>query len=134
MLAPLLRKLMAMERPILEEHGLTMWGYVVLTALADTPHRTQAALAAAIGADKTRIISTLDDLQEQGYLARTPDPKDRRARLLAITESGQQIRRSAQEKIQEEEGKFLAALPPETRETFISAAKALSRAGTGHQN
>ena len=36
--------------------------YVVLSALARSSMRTQAALAAAIGADKTRIIRTLDYL------------------------------------------------------------------------
>ena len=53
--------------------------------------RTQG-LAAAIGADKTRIIRTLDDLQDDGYIERSPDPDDRRVRLLAITEAGRRVR------------------------------------------
>jgi DNA-binding transcriptional MocR family regulator len=83
MLAPLLREMIAAEEPILDAHGLTMWGYVVLLALDRSSMRTQAALAAAIGADKTRIIRTLDDLQDDGYIERRPDPDDRRVRLLA---------------------------------------------------
>ena len=71
MLAPLLREMVAAEEPILEAHGLTMWGYVVLLALDRSSMRTQAALAAAIGADKTRIIRTLDELQDDG-LHRAP--------------------------------------------------------------
>ena len=51
MLAPLLRELVAAEEPVLQAHGLTMWGYVVLLALDRSSMRTQAALAAAIGAD-----------------------------------------------------------------------------------
>ena len=86
MLAPLLRQLVAAEQPILDAHGLSMWGYVVLLALDRSPMRTQAALAEAIDADKTRIIRTLDDLQERGLIERHPDPDDRRVRLLAITE------------------------------------------------
>ena len=56
MLYPLARSLIAAELPVLARHGISMWGYVVLNALDGSPARTQAALAQAIGADKTRII------------------------------------------------------------------------------
>src|ERR1700754_3845922 len=88
MLAPLLRELVAAELPVLAAHDVAMWGYVVLSALDQSPIRPQAALAEAIGADKTRIIGTLDELQESGLISRTPDPDDRRARLLALTSEG----------------------------------------------
>jgi DNA-binding MarR family transcriptional regulator len=55
-----------------------MWGYVVLTVLAEQPVRTQAALAQSIGADKSRIIGVLDELQERGLIQRRADPADRR--------------------------------------------------------
>src|SRR6516165_8993805 len=100
MLHPLLRDLVAAELPILAAHSMSMWGYVVLNALDRSPVRTQAALAEAIGADKTRIIGTLDELQEHGYIERIPDPDDRRARLLAITESGRSIKDAVQVDIQ----------------------------------
>src|SRR6201989_3726624 len=88
MLAPLLRELVAAELPVLAAHDVSMWGYVVLNALDRSPVRTQAALAEAIGADKTRIIGTLDELQQGGYIERRPDPDDRRVRLLRITQAG----------------------------------------------
>ena len=46
--------------------GVSMWGYSVLLALDRSAIRTQAALAEAIGADKTRIIAILDELQQSG--------------------------------------------------------------------
>ena len=98
MLAPLLREMVAAEEPVLHAHGLTMWGYVVLLALDRSSMRTQAALAAAIGADKTRIIRTLDDLQDDGYIERRPDPDDRRVRLLAITEAGRRVKDAVQKR------------------------------------
>ena len=88
MLHPLLQDLVAAELPILAAHDVSMWGYVVLGALDRSPVRTQAALAEAIGADKTRIIGTLDELQRRGYIDRRPDPDDRRVRLLEITPAG----------------------------------------------
>jgi DNA-binding MarR family transcriptional regulator len=126
MLQPLTRALIAAELPVLARHGVTMWGYVVLNALDGHPARTQAALALAIGADKTRIITTFDDLQQAGLIAREPDPADRRARLLSITAAGQRARRAVQAEIQANEDRVLARLPAADRAAFLRAAQTLS--------
>ncbi len=126
MLQPLLRALIAAELPVLARHGVTMWGYSVLNALQDTPASTQAALADKIGADKTRIIAVLDELQAAGLISRVPDPADRRARLLSITPAGRDRRRAVQDEIQQGEGRLLAGLPAAEREAFLRAAQLLS--------
>lgn len=72
MLVPLCRALVDAERPVLDAHGLAMWAYSVLLHLDETPIRTQAALAEAIRADKTRIIPVLDDLEARGLIHRRP--------------------------------------------------------------
>lgn len=130
MLAPLLRDMAAAELPVLEAHDLTMWGYAVLCALDDGPVRTQAALAEAIGADKTRIIRTLDDLQERGHIERQVDPEDRRARLLAVTETGRQVKDVAQAEIQRDEERRMAVLNADERRAFLRALELLTRAET----
>src|SRR5258708_37493488 len=79
MLQPVVRALIAAELPVLARHGLTMWGYIVLAALDDAPQSTQSALAEKIGADKTRLIGTLDALQEAGLITRGPGPPARPA-------------------------------------------------------
>jgi DNA-binding MarR family transcriptional regulator len=99
---------------------------VVLSALDDGPARTQAALAQAIGADKTRIIAVLDELQRDGLIAREPDPADRRARLLSITPAGHRTRRAVRTEIQANEDRMLASLPTADREAFLRSARALS--------
>ncbi len=119
--------MVAAEEPVLEAHGLTMWGYVVLLALDRSSMRTQAALAAAIGADKTRIIRTLDDLQHDGYIERRPDPDDRRVRLLAITEAGRKVKDAAQEQIQRGEERWLGELTAEERRMFLRVLERLTR-------
>ncbi|MEU4726425.1 MarR family transcriptional regulator [Nonomuraea dietziae] len=126
MLQPLVKSLIAAELRVLEEHDISMWGYVVLSALDDSPIRTQAALAEVIGADKTRIISTLDRLQAAGLISREPDPEDRRARLLSITQDGRSARRAAQADIQANEDRVLATLSAADRQAFLRAAQALS--------
>jgi DNA-binding MarR family transcriptional regulator len=88
--------------------------------------RTQAALAAAIGADKTRIIRTLDDLQDDGYIERRPDPDDRRVRLLAITDTGRRVKDAVQDEIQRGEERWLGGLGAEDRRTFLRALERLT--------
>lgn len=126
MVVPLLRTLMAAEQPILDAHGLTMWAYAVLLHLDETPIRTQAALAQAIRADKTRIIAVLDDLENRGLIRRRPDPKDRRARLLSLTVEGRRLRDTVQSAIQKGEERLLAQLPAADRDGFLRSLQSLS--------
>ena len=125
MFAPLARALVARQEPALQAHDISMWGYIVLTALAEQPVRTQAALAQAISADKSRIIGVLDDLQQRGLIQRRPDAADRRVHLLSLTPSGDQLRRSVEAAIRASEEEVLATLPPEDREVFLRSLKSL---------
>jgi DNA-binding MarR family transcriptional regulator len=127
MAVPLTRMLIAAEEPVLRAHQISMWGYVVLTALAGEPVRTQAALAQAIGADKSRIIGVLDELQTGGLIERYPDPSDRRVHLLSLTPAGEERRRAVQTEIRRNEERFLARLSEADRESFVRALEVLSR-------
>lgn len=129
MLHPLLRDLVAAEQPILVAHDVSMWGYVVLNALDQSPVRTQATLADAIGADKTRIIPTLDELQQKGYIERRPDPDDRRVRLLEITPSGREVKNAVQVDIQRGEERWLSELTAQERDVFLRALERMRRLG-----
>jgi MarR family transcriptional regulator, organic hydroperoxide resistance regulator len=127
MVVPLARALMAAEEPVLRAHQVSMWGYVVLTALAEQPVRTQAALAQSIGADKSRIIGVLDELQDRGLIQREPDAADRRVHVLSLTEAGSRLRESVRDAIQrQEEELVLAVLPDADRAAFIRALQILS--------
>jgi DNA-binding MarR family transcriptional regulator len=119
LLVPLGRILTNAELPTLREHGLTMWAYVVLLYLDTEPIRTQAVLAESIGADKTRIIDVLDDLQQRGLITREPDPADRRARLIGLTAKGRRLRDTAQRAIQRNEERLLGLLAAAERQRFL---------------
>lgn len=126
MLAPLIRDMIAAELPVLAAHGVSMWGYSVLLALDRSAIRTQAALAEAIGADKTRIIAILDELQQNGLIERVPDPEDRRARLLEITKEGRRRKDAVQAAIQTGEERWLGTLSASDRATFLRVLQELS--------
>ncbi|MGV0741435.1 MarR family winged helix-turn-helix transcriptional regulator [Mycolicibacterium sp. XJ870] len=131
MLAPLLRELFDAELPVLKKHDVSMWGYAVLSALDRSSMRTQAALAEAIGADKTRIIRTLDELQQRGLIDRQPDPDDRRVRLLAITAAGRELKDAVQAEIQRGEERWLGELSAADRKVFLRVLQTLTREETG---
>ena len=126
MMYPLSRALIAAELPILRAHEISMWGYAVLNTLVERPIHTQSALAKEIGADKTRIIPVLDELQERALIERTPDPDDRRARQLAVTDAGRALRDAVQADIQRGEERLLARLPAADRAAFLRALALLA--------
>ena len=73
-------------------------GYLVLVALAGGKPPTQLALAKEVSLDRTVLTYLLDDLEAHALVSRSPDPRDRRARLVLITDIGrtrlQQVRQS----------------------------------------
>jgi DNA-binding MarR family transcriptional regulator len=118
--ARLAKAMIAAERPVLAEFGLEMWDYVVLVALRAGPARNQAGLAAATGRDTTRLIPILDRLEGAGLLRRTPDPADRRNRIVKLTEAGAARVEECQAAIRRMEGRLLAELPDAERVNFIA--------------
>lgn len=125
------RWLVEAERPLLAAHGLSMWAYIVLSQLNRQPAGTQLALAEAIRYDKTRLIGLLDELERDGLIARTPDPKDRRARVVTLTDAGQARRTAAQADIRAMEEEFLADLDPAERARLRQALAGLARRSMG---
>jgi DNA-binding MarR family transcriptional regulator len=126
MIEPIRQRLLATEIEVLSGHGLSMWAYIVLLSLSEEPIRSQAALADAIKADRTRIIDVLDDLQDRDLISRRPDPADRRARLLSLTDDGRRLRDAAQASIQTREDRLLSLLDADTRAAFLAALERLS--------
>lgn len=116
----LLRAVVAAEQPVLAELGVEMWDYVVLVALREGPVHSQARLAAATGRDSTRLIPILDRLEQRSLLRRTPDPADRRNRVVELTDSGTELVDVCQRAIREMEARLLAGLPERERAGFIA--------------
>jgi DNA-binding MarR family transcriptional regulator len=117
---------MERETPLLAERGLDMWEYVVLLRLADGAAPTQAQLAAAVRRDKTRLIPILDRLESRGLLDRTPDPADRRNRIVALTASGQEVLSDCRAAVAAMEDELLGALAPEEAAALRRALEAVA--------
>jgi DNA-binding MarR family transcriptional regulator len=116
--ARITRRIIAAERPLLAEQGLSMWAYIVLSHLARAPAGTQLALAQAINYDKTRLIGLLDTLEADGLLTRTPDPADRRARIVKLTSQGRERLVAARRAVRGMERELLGGLDEAQRTTL----------------
>lgn len=73
-------------------HGLTLRDHIVLSALHKTQGLTQIELGQALGVDKTTMVAELDRLEKAGLIRREVDPRDRRARIPALTDAGDRRR------------------------------------------
>jgi DNA-binding MarR family transcriptional regulator len=102
------RRLLDEERPLLAKNELSMWGYIVLSRLAAAPAETQLALSQSIGYDKSRLIGLLDGLEAEGLLTREPDPDNRRAKIITLTDSGRTRYERARRDIRRMERRLLA--------------------------
>src|SRR5262249_42752413 len=87
-------------------------GYLVLMAVVSGPPRSQLALARQVALHKTVRTSLRDALAAEGLLTRQPDPVDRRARHVLITEKGTQALNEARERLGRAEAQLLADLDP----------------------
>jgi DNA-binding MarR family transcriptional regulator len=120
------RRLVAAEKPLLERHGLTMWGYIALSRVAAAPASTQLALARDIGYDKTRLIALLDALEGEGLVERGPDPADRRAHVVRITPDGARRHQAARADIRAMEQELLGVLGAAERRALLAALPKLA--------
>jgi DNA-binding MarR family transcriptional regulator len=90
-------------------------GYHVLaTAMTGEPP-SQLALARKLGVDRTVMTYLLDDLEKGGLIERRPDPADRRARRITVTDAGSAALCDVQRSLRAAEETLLEPLDPEER-------------------
>ena len=75
---------------------ITPFQYAALSAIQLNPGADQASVAAWTACDRATIGGVLDRLVEKGYVSRKVSEKDRRARVLHLTESGENVLTEAQ--------------------------------------
>ena len=124
----LARAMIKAEEPVLRAQDVEMCDYAVLATLENGPAPTQSELAAAVGRDKTRLIPILDRLEARDLLRRTPDPADRRNRVVALTAAGRELVASCRAGIREVEADLLADLDPDERVVFVAVLDRLADA------
>ena len=85
-------------------------GYLVLVALATGEPPSQLVLAKQVSLDRTVMTYLLDDLEANDLISRRPDPRDRRARQVLITDSGRRRLAQVRESLGAAENRLLVDL------------------------
>lgn len=107
--------------------GLRVRSYSVLAfASEEAPGVTQRRLAALMGLDPSQIVALVDDLETRGLVSRTPDPGDRRNKLIAATEEGHRVRRAAQQRVDEEHVGYFDQVPQDHLQSLREALRRIA--------
>ena len=104
MVEELLRRMDAAGYP-----GITPSEHLVFESLPPDGARL-TVLAAQIGITHQSAGELVASLERRGFLERRPDPADRRARLVALTDDGRELVRTALHEIAEIERSWTARL------------------------
>jgi DNA-binding MarR family transcriptional regulator len=104
---------------VFADHGLGGGDFDVLATLrrSGAPYRlTPGALSRSTMVTSGGMTKRLDRLESTGLIRREPDPRDRRGRLIALTDKGRTLVDRAVEAHLRNEERLLAALPRPKRE------------------
>ncbi|MCW2917864.1 MAG: transcriptional regulator, MarR family [Actinomycetia bacterium] len=127
----LTRYLKSHRRADLAERGLKQWEYDVLHYLGAVgpPHRVAPSLLAEwLDMHPATLTSRLDRMEEAGYITRVHDPADRRRLLVAQTEKGHSVWRSAMNAVSGEEHAMVAVLSESERELLTGLLRRMVHA------
>lgn len=108
-------------------------GHQVLTAAGQGVGASQLALAQHLGVDRTVMTYLLDDLERAGLVERRPDPADRRARRILLTDAGRVRLGELEGALQRVEEELLAPLDGQERQILRGLLARLA-AGAGPVN
>jgi len=106
-------------------------GYHVLAGLDEGPPSTQLALARTLGVDRTVMTYLLDQLEGAGLVARRPDPSDRRARHVLLTDAGRERLCDLERRLRDAEEHLLAPLEPAERDVLRTLLQRLAVGAEG---
>src|SRR5829696_2695838 len=77
---------------VVQPLGLTIIEWYILRALFERNGQHASELARAVGRAATSFTPNLDKLQQKGLIERRPDPTDRRAVHIYLTDSAEKYR------------------------------------------
>jgi len=84
-----------LNKPVLDELGLTYPQYIVLVALQEQDDQTVSALGDKLFLDSSTLTPLLKRMEAMGHLTRQRDPEDERQVRVRLTPQGRNVRERA---------------------------------------
>lgn len=117
----------ALNDRLRERHGIVTSQFEFLRHLRDHPGARVADLAAEFAIGIGATSKGIDRLEGQGWVARRPNPADRRSSLLVLTDDGRRLADAAEGTVAER----LAELVTSPSQALSELRAALERDGVG---
>ena len=105
--------------------NITPVQYGMLTIVARLPGLDQTRLGQEIGLDRTTTADVVKRLEQRGLLRRSPNPADRRSRLVNPTPEGQEAVAGLEERLLRAQERLLGPLRPAERAILMDLMRRL---------
>jgi MarR family transcriptional regulator, lower aerobic nicotinate degradation pathway regulator len=105
---------------VLETVGLTTALFALLNVVGAREGAIQQELGAALGIDRSTMVSLIDELERTGLAKRRASLTDRRARVIVITPKGRRLLQRARVLLAEVEDDVLAGLTAKERRELLA--------------
>jgi DNA-binding MarR family transcriptional regulator len=113
----------------LAPHGLRARSYSVLTIVVEGLNPSQKDLAEFLRLDPSQVVAIVDELEGRGLVERTPDPADRRAKIITPTPAGTELQADAASAVSEAERSTHGLLSPKERRQIAELLRRLAFPG-----
>lgn len=109
-----------------ERFGLTRDEWRVLAATGEAEVQPTRAIAEQTRLDKVAISRAASALEDRGFIERSEDRRDRRIKMLRLTEAGREVLAEIEHAAGAREAYLLDGLAPEEREIFERVVEKLA--------
>ncbi|MBO2464067.1 MarR family winged helix-turn-helix transcriptional regulator [Actinomadura violacea] len=110
---------------LMDEHGLGLWHFAVLSALDDASPASQRELGERLRIDPSDLVEVVGRLEAAGFVRRERDPSDRRRYVVEPTAEGRAELDEIGRRAAALDAELLAPLPAEDRAAFERMARVL---------
>lgn len=120
-----LRNMDQVFRRVVRPLGLTVIEWYILRALYERDGQHASELAHAVGRAATSFTPNLDKLQDKGLIERRPDPGDRRAVRIFLTDAAQEKRDTIIEATKDIDKQVANYFPQGDYKTFLEVLSSM---------
>lgn len=120
-----LRNIDQVFRRVVRPLGLTVIEWYILRALYEQDGQHASELARTVGRAATSFTPNLDKLQDKTLIERRPDPDDRRAVRIFLTEKAHDMKDDVLERADEIDGEMRELFSQAEYESFLSVLATL---------
>lgn len=99
--------------------GLKVRSFAVLFVLSADARPSQRELSELLRLDPSQVVALVDELEARGLVRREPDPTDRRAKVIHLTDGGRRLFERAQPAALDAERALHSALSATERSLLV---------------